>query len=204
MSILNYINYEYYGLTGYLYSLICFFVPNIIWQIINIHNINDKTKIKKYIIFTYVYMFYCYCSVEVFAEMGTFWNFMKYREIKGEIYLVPFYVTELTSHILNIIMFIPLGFLIPLIWKRYRKISKVAIIGFLMSFTIEFCQLFCYRTTDINDLITNTLGTVVGFIIWSIFNKIFSCSEENLEVSRYDPIMYIYLGMLGIFCFFMF
>ena len=205
MGILKYINFEYYGVTGYVYSLVCFFVPNIIWQIFSINKLEDKIKIRRYLILTSIFMFYCYCAVEVFAEMGTFWNFIKFRELKGNIFLVPFCVTELTSHILNVVMFIPLGFLVPFLWSNYRKMHKVAFVGFLMSLSIEVCQLFCYRISDVNDLITNTLGSIIGFVIWKAFHSIFyNIGEETLKIGKYDPIIYILLGMLGIFGLFVF
>ena len=52
------------------------------------------------------------------------------------------------TYVLNIIMFLPLGFLIPLIWKRYRNPLKIFMIGFGFSLSIELCQLFNRRNTD--------------------------------------------------------
>ena len=43
--------------------------------------------------------------------------------------------------------------------------------GFGMSLTIELLQILVGRATDINDLMTNTLGTLIGWII----GRILSC-----------------------------
>ena len=55
-------------------------------------------------------------------------------------------------------MFIPLGFLLPMIWSEFRAVKKVALAGFLLSLTIELNQLFSLRGIATDDLIANTLG----------------------------------------------
>ncbi|MBR1740512.1 MAG: VanZ family protein [Lachnospiraceae bacterium] len=65
--------------------------------------------------------------------------------------------------ILNIILFMPLGFLLPVIWKDYRSIKKTVLMGLAISVLIELLQIFSYRLTDVDDLITNTLGTFLGY-----------------------------------------
>ena len=67
--------------------------------------------------------------------------------------------------LLNIIgnstMFIPTGIMIPLIYKR--KFLQTVGAGFLMSLVIELIQLpFAVRASDVDDLILNTLGCLVG------------------------------------------
>lgn len=93
-------------------------------------------------------------------------------------------------------MLIPFGFLVPLIWKNYRKAYKTAILGAGFSLLIELSQLITTRTTDIDDLITNTLGALLGFIIWKIFFKNHLKETEN---SKRDVIVYILLSFLGMF-----
>lgn len=61
----------------------------------------------------------------------------------------------------NIVMFLPVGFWPPLLW---RKVSwkRGILIGALCSLTIELCQLPLGRSADVDDLILNTLGTALG------------------------------------------
>ena len=68
--------------------------------------------------------------------------------------------------VLNIIMFLPLGLLIPCIWKQCRNITNVTVTGFLLSLTIEISQIFNARATDIDDLLANTIGACAGYLIW--------------------------------------
>lgn len=64
----------------------------------------------------------------------------------------------------NAVMFLPLGFLLPLLWKRYRSGWRTILAGFLTSFSIEFMQLFYGRATDVDDLLMNTLGAALGYL----------------------------------------
>lgn len=70
----------------------------------------------------------------------------------------------------NILLFIPFGFAIPLLFKNHNKLFKVTLYGFIASFSIELLQyLTCTNFTDIDDVIFNTLGALVGFLTFNIF-----------------------------------
>jgi Glycopeptide antibiotics resistance protein len=69
----------------------------------------------------------------------------------------------------NIIMFMPIGFALPLLWKI--KTKRVVLIGLYYSMLIEFSQLFLSRGTDIDDLWLNTLGVILGLAIYKLLNK---------------------------------
>ena len=82
--------------------------------------------------------------------------------------LLPFQdfsARNIEGMILNAIMFAPLGFLLPAYFERYRHWGRTLAAGFLTSLTVELIQLFTFRATDVDDLIMNTLGTLVGFLI---------------------------------------
>jgi len=74
--------------------------------------------------------------------------------------------------VLNIIMTIPFGFLLPLIKKENTKLLKVAFYTFLLSLGIEILQPLINdcRSSDITDLITNILGGIIGYIMYLILN----------------------------------
>lgn len=69
----------------------------------------------------------------------------------------------------NIILFMPFGFVIPLLWKISAK--KAVLIGFLASLFIETCQLFLARGTDVDDLILNTFGALLGALLFKILQR---------------------------------
>ena len=82
---------------------------------------------------------------------------------KGNIYYL------IISFIGNIIMFIPIGYFIKLLYKINDK--KIILIGFLISLFIGTTQIFTGRETDIDDLILNTLGVYIGAIIIKKYKK---------------------------------
>ena len=145
-------------------------------------------------------MFYCYLAIFDAAGIGTVWDFVYHRMMYRNINLIPFSSQGAVANILNIIMFTPLGFLLPLIWNNYRKVGKVLIVGLSMSLLIEICQLFNTRATDIDDLITNTAGTFIGYLWWIILHKFFpNAGNKAVMISKSEPVVYIILGTAGIF-----
>lgn len=66
----------------------------------------------------------------------------------------------------NIVAFMPLGFLLPFIFKENMRIIKVIIITLLVTFFIETVQYFTYSgISDIDDILLNLLGSVIGYFI---------------------------------------
>ena len=67
----------------------------------------------------------------------------------------------------NVGMFIPSGIILPILYKKLDSFRRVTAAGFLISLCIELLQLpFYVRTTDIDDLILNTLGVMIGYGIY--------------------------------------
>lgn len=84
----------------------------------------------------------------------------------------------LVNTLLNILLFIPLGFLMPAIWKEYQSMKKVVWFGFGLSALVEVLQMFTYRLTDIDDLIFNTIGAAAGYYIYILFLKFKPVKKE--------------------------
>lgn len=75
--------------------------------------------------------------------------------------------------IANILLFMPLGFLLPLLFEDIRSLKKVFICGCLTSIIIEVSQIFTVmNVVDIDDVILNTLGAVLGYACYLIFIKL--------------------------------
>lgn len=72
-----------------------------------------------------------------------------------------------TGMALNALLFVPLGALLPLLFGSCR-LCRTTAIGFSLSLFIELSQLFNYRATDIDDLLMNTLGTILGYLIYTL------------------------------------
>lgn len=78
--------------------------------------------------------------------------------------------------LLNIVMMMPFGFLYPIITKR--GIVRTVTFTFLFSLIIECYQLLGVwwginsRSFDITDIITNTFGGLIGFVIFVLFKRV--------------------------------
>ncbi|NLC96234.1 MAG: VanZ family protein [Erysipelotrichaceae bacterium] len=70
----------------------------------------------------------------------------------------------------NIVAFIPLGILLPIIYGK-KGLFNVLIYGFTFSFFIEIIQSLLFRATDVDDIMLNTLGTLIGYFIYRFIIK---------------------------------
>ncbi len=84
----------------------------------------------------------------------------------GQIYLVPFLGASLKMLGLNLLLFVPYGFLLPLVLSGIAWTWKRALLtGFLTTLTIETLQLFTGRMFEVDDLLMNTAGTLAGYAL---------------------------------------
>lgn len=180
-------------------SSIIFVIPTIIilqYAIFRQHNFHQ---------FIAVLIFALY-SIAVFSvvgipAVGTFKVDFSFNLIPlVDIVNSPFEYAKNT--ILNIILFIPMGFLVPAIWRDYRSIKTMFFMGFALSAGIEIVQIFTFRLTDVDDLITNTAGTVLGYYISERFSfKLPLKLADNKEyLIRYEPFVILaVMFLIGVF-----
>lgn len=72
----------------------------------------------------------------------------------------------------NMIMFIPFGVLMPIQFIQMRKMHDCVLAGFLCSCMIEVVQHITQRGyLQLDDIVTNTAGTLVGWMAWKAINK---------------------------------
>lgn len=107
--------------------------------------------------------------------------------------LIPFSGGISLSFILNILLFIPLGFLCPLIGKTFQCVKNTFLAGFGLSLFIEIVQLFTlHRATDINDLFTNVIGSVIGYLCFRLVAKLRIVNlNSNGKSTEHDYTVYI-------------
>jgi len=91
--------------------------------------------------------------------------------ILNEINFIPVLTIDIPTFVLNVIMLVPFGVYLPLLISKVDSAKKAAKYGFFLSLSIEVIQLTIEitlgsgRIADINDIIANTIGAVVGFLI---------------------------------------
>lgn len=109
------------------------------------------------------YLFSCYLSV-VYVLVGL--PNVTYIRPELNLNLIPIVglIDDWKNSILNILLFVPLGSALPILWNSFKSARNTIGFGFASSLVIEILQTLTYRATDVNDLITNTLGTCLGFL----------------------------------------
>lgn len=72
--------------------------------------------------------------------------------------------------ILNILLFVPLGFLLPMLFSSFQRAWKTYLIGFILTLAIETIQYWTKMGAfECDDILNNTLGTFVGYGWYRIF-----------------------------------
>lgn len=72
----------------------------------------------------------------------------------------------------NFVLFIPLGFFIPMLYRGMNHLAEIAISGFLLSLVIELIQMFGHGTFDLLNLILHTLGSLSGFLLYRLIFQV--------------------------------
>lgn len=200
------------------HDYICVILFCVIFQIVMVkkeHKNGHRYSLKHFI---WIYIFYIYLMlVYICTGIGTIYEFTRDIRIHKtvteltQMNLIPFSPTSggIIGYIANIIMFMPLGFLLPLIWKQFKSAWKVTCTGLLFSLAIELSQLLNIRDTDIDDLMMNTIGAFLGWILFCLFEKLFKNKKEkqidSLErvklsfLARHEACFYLILSFIGVF-----
>lgn len=102
------------------------------------------------------------------------YNLIPFREIYR--FLTNADVVGLKASLYNILgnigIFIPLGILFPYVNHRKDRWISIIVYGFFISFLIESIQLIlAIGSFDVDDLILNTLGAMIGYMFYRIWMK---------------------------------
>lgn len=187
-----------------LYGLACVLFPCLVYQLAVVlkKQRSGEQILKGYLMWVWIFLFYLWMVFDV-TGMGTLGDILRYVKIGenpiiGGYNLIPFGSMGI-GFVLNIIMCMPLGFLLPLLWKEYRRCKRTVLTGVVFSMLIEFTQIFNFRATDVDDLIANTCGALIGYLIWRVFTKIFGEWLRNTSDGRNEAMIYILLAAAGVF-----
>lgn len=95
-------------------------------------------------------------------------NMTPFRTMSCYLHRHPLSDDFLTNFVGNIIIFIPWGFGIVSLWERNRKPLRMCFWILLLPVFIETIQLFADRFVDIDDIILNCTGGILGVIAYRI------------------------------------
>ena len=124
------------------------------------------------------YIFLLFCSTVFFRttselrkyDFHPFWSYKAIQEGRADL---------LPENIMNVLVFIPVGLLLNVVPKQMTW-WKAVLIGCGISVTIETLQFFFMKGfSEVDDVVHNTLGTLIGFGILSFFRIIFKIRYKN-------------------------
>lgn len=70
----------------------------------------------------------------------------------------------------NVVAFIPFGMFLPWLYGKCRKLLLTALFSFEFSLFVETVQLVCkVGSFDVDDILLNTLGGVLGFLGYRLY-----------------------------------
>lgn len=136
-------------------------------------------------------LFGIYCLVMLWLlygqRMGQGSNMPYWQELRGNLILEPFDTIRrflwvlrhssnrgMVTHAIinlggNVIMFVPLGFFVPILWNRMEKFRWHFLTMTAIILAVELVQLFSLLgTCDVDDLLLNLVGTTLGFALWKM------------------------------------
>ena len=99
-------------------------------------------------------------------------NLVPFRTIYGSVYIIvhrtnPYLIPhEIISLLGNFALFMPFGYFIPRLFEKYRVFIKFILFTFVVLLSIETLQVLTIRGCfDVDDIILNLAGAVIGFFI---------------------------------------
>ncbi|MBC1231026.1 VanZ family protein [Listeria booriae] len=136
---------------------------------------------KNWVFMIYFTIFYIYLAGVVnltqFPIYATEAMVSQGNSIWEGISLVPFATVDVKTYILNICMTIPFGFGLPFLMKASEK--KMIVMSVLFILLIESSQFiigvmvgYMYRIFDVDDIIFNFIGCMIGYVLFILFRKV--------------------------------
>ena len=105
-------------------------------------------------------------SLIPFLTIKTYWNVVCRQEYNA---LFFHCVINLAG---NVVLFIPIGYFLPLLWIKMRRFFPFLFTCILSVCLVEILQvLTLLGSMDIDDLILNLFGMIVGYLIFMIFKR---------------------------------
>lgn len=102
-------------------------------------------------------------NLKAFKEIGRFWT---YRKELG-------FAAVFLNIAGNVLCFMPFGAILPVLNRKARNFFMITLLSFEFSLLVECAQLVSkVGSFDVDDLILNTLGGMLGFFVFTICNQI--------------------------------
>lgn len=206
LEVINMLGSLYAVAASVLPAVIIFFI--IRWRMKKQDQREPLKKLAKIVVFAiYVYLVFSVTGSGTIYEIGCYPELIRMDEISWRLFDSDGGLT----YVLNIIMCVPFGFLVPFIWEKV-KFKGTVCAGFLFSLLIELSQLLNRRNSAVDDLLMNTIGAAIGCLIYMVYRQmylhLFRGASKNIcirfldqerQVLKYEHLLYIAGMFLGHF-----
>lgn len=115
--------------------------------------------------FTLLFIIYILLLFELVSNtdvQGVSNNFVPFREILRYEFGSKYFIWNVVG---NMVIFIPFGFIVSRILDS-KKLIKPLFLTFVASLTIELVQMYIGRSFDVDDILLNCVGGVIGFLLY--------------------------------------
>ncbi len=153
----------------------------------------DFVFYKEMLSFTFILYVLCLFYIVTFQDVS--WSSSNFIPFK-EIFRYNFGTWSFFKNVIgNMLMFMPYGFFVAYILKL-KKCKSIIGLSLVVSFAIETIQSCIGRVFDVDDIILNVLGAIIGFYIYKLIYRI----KSNLPDFLKKDIIYNILMVIIIVC----
>ena len=162
-----------------------------------IYLIKNKEKLLLYNeLMYYFFIMYILCLFYVVTFQDVSWaksNFIPFKEILRYDFGTRLFYKNVLG---NAVIFMPFGFFVSYILK-IKKVPLIMFLSFITSATIEATQLVIGRVFDVDDILLNTLGGILGFILYKVIHVIKDKLPQALKKDYiYNIIMMLFIVII--------
>lgn len=201
----NNLDYEHVNALINTVTLLC---VGLIWLGIAAYFLLKKRKGFVYLLFFTIFYVYLYKVLDYtliqFQSLLLLQHFVPNLMLRGLeagrtvnlIPLVTLRLVDVKTTLLNVLMMMPFGFGLPFITNF--RFKKVVTAGLLLSIAIELLQFITgfiantsFRIADINDVIFNTIGVAIGYILFAQFVHIYRLMFPNWKTLTNPILRYV-------------
>ena len=152
-------------------------------------------------LFMLTFIIYILCLFQVVTLQDTVsWssnNFIPFKEIMRYDFGSRLFMRNVIG---NVLLFIPFGYFVSYILKN-EKIYLPLIITLIASLTIELVQLYIGRVFDIDDILLNVIGGIIGYLIYKILTTIGDKLPKAFKNEIFLDILSVILLIIVIYVF---
>lgn len=154
-----------------------------------------------------IYVIYCLILIWlVLFKFAFSFEDIQWLQTGRRVNLIPFYYDTNVGHvhakevIMNAVVFVPMGLYLKMLAVSGKKAILIGVSGSLAFEVLQF--VFAIGGSDITDIMTNTLGTVVGVCLYALLRKVFADKERTDRfINRMAVIALVLFGVVMILLF---